>query len=890
MLAVDEPLGRALERAGVGVWEADLRSGSLELSARLAEWLGFPPGRSARIDDWRARVHPEDRDQFDAAWKKLVDGGDYEVTCRIVEHGGGVWWLTARGVVVRGADGAPVRAVGVAVDATARAFGEAAQSRLGAIVESSDDAIVGKTLDGIVTSWNQAAERLFGYTAEEMIGQSISRIMPPDRPDDFAKILSAIRRGERVDHYETDRIRKDGRRVHVSLTVSPIKDAAGRITGASKIARDVTDRKRAEQLVQLAETRLAAIVDSATDAIVTLDANRRILIFNAAAERMFGCHASEALGQPLDRFIPAESRERHDTFIREFAATGVSARSMGRDRILSAVRADGSVFPMEAQISQVVVGGQRLFTAVLRDVTERQHADETRAHLAAIVESSDDAIISKTLEGIVTTWNKAAERMFGYSAAEMIGQSVRRIAPPDRRDEMPRILAAIRHGERVDHYETERMRKDGSRIYVSLTVSPIKDATGRIIGASKIARDVTDRKQAERERERLLAETDRARAEAEAANRAKDEFLSMVSHELRTPLASILGWIGVLRQGKLSPERSARALDTIARAGRMQSELIDDLLDVSRIVTGRLRLSLEALELRPVVEAAVDAIRPDAAEKGITLAVELADAVRLVGDPTRLQQVVGNVLNNAVKFTPAGGRVEVRLTCTGDEARIVVRDSGAGIAPDFLPYVFQPFRQATDVKSRKTGGLGIGLAIVQTLVNRHRGTVTAESAGENAGATFTISLPIHADVSELPVNDHARPLRPGVPRLDGIRVLVVDDEAEARDALRAMLEASGATVAASPSVEAARATLAEWDPDVLVSDIKMPDEDGYALLREVRATERLRGLPAIAVTAYEADEVCRHAAAAGFQACLGKPIQPEALIALLASVARVGRD
>jgi PAS domain S-box-containing protein len=517
------------------------------------------------------------------------------------------------------------------------------------------------------------------------------------------------------------------------------------------------------------------------------------------------------------------------------------------------------------------------------DITRRERPGETHARLAAIVEGSDDAVIGKSLDGIVTSWNQGAERIFGYTAEEMVGRPLARLVPPDRPNEIPSILAAIRRGERVEHFETERMRKDGERIQVSLTISPIRDATGNVIGASKIARDVTERKRAEEEREQLLAEAKRARAEAEGASRAKDQLLSIVSHELRTPLASMLGWVRVLRQGKVSPERAARALETIERSGRMQAELIEDLLDVSRIVTGRLRLNLAPVDLRAVAQAALDAIRPDTAGNGVRLEASLDAGGTVLGDTIRLEQVVSNLLNNAVKFTPAGGSVELRIERTDREARIVVRDTGRGITPEFLPQIFEPFRQADDVKTRKTGGLGLGLAIVRSLVEQHGGTLTAESAGEGTGSTFTVTLPL----TDATIIEPAGPegvLPPlAVPRLDGLHVLIVDDELDACEALGILLGERGAKVTMVSSVRDARAALDKWEPDVLVSDIRMPGEDGYALVRELRATERLRAVPAVAITGYHEDG--DRVAAAGFHACLSKPVEPDDLVTLLASLA-----
>jgi PAS domain S-box-containing protein len=385
----------------------------------------------------------------------------------------------------------------------------------------------------------------------------------------------------------------------------------------------------------------------------------------------------------------------------------------------------------------------------LRDVTA-ERLGEPVARLAAIVASSDDAIIGKTLTGIITSWNEGARRLFGYTADEMIGQPIQRIMPADRVSDMYRILARIRDGQRIEHFETERVRKDGERIQVSLSVSPIRDASGRIVGAAKIARDVTERRRAETalasyalENARLYQAERQARAEAEAASRAKDDLLSVVSHELRTPLTSIMGWVTLLRQDKLDADGVRRALETIERNGRVQRELIDDLLDVSRIVNGQLYLELEHVDLRTPCEAAIETLRPDAAAKGVQIDAALASAT-VVGDATRLQQVVSNLVANAVKFTPAGGHVRVSLTRDAARATIVVRDDGVGIEPAFLPLVFEPFKQAEDVRKRKCGGLGLGLTIVRNLVEQQGGTVAVASDGADRGVVVTVVLPLAA--------------------------------------------------------------------------------------------------------------------------------------------------
>jgi PAS domain S-box-containing protein len=513
------------------------------------------------------------------------------------------------------------------------------------------------------------------------------------------------------------------------------------------------------------------------------------------------------------------------------------------------------------------------YTGNAVNLIERLRAEETKARLAAVIECSDDAIITKDLNGVITSWNPSAERIFGYTAEEAIGQPVTMLIPADRVDEEPAILERIRRGERTDHYETVRRRKDGTLLNISLTVSPLVDGHGNVVGASKIARDITSRKRAEAERAQLLAAAERARAEAESATRAKDEFLSVVSHELRTPLASMLGWVAVLKSG-VTGERAARALETIERSGRAQAKLIEDLLDASRIITGQMRLDLRLVDLPGIMRGALDTIRPIADAKGVRIEARLdPSAGPVAGDADRLQQIAWNLLSNAVKFTPAGALVEMRLDRRDDDVCLVVRDTGRGISRDFLPFIFERFRQAETAEVRRTtGGLGLGLAIVRHLVELHGGSVAATSDGDGQGATFTVRLPLAPVLADLPSNGR-------LPRiLDGLRVLVVDDNFDAQDSLRIVLESHGARVTVAGSVREARDVLRNASPDVVVSDIRLPDEDGYALVRELRATDRLHLIPAIAVTGYTGDEGARRAVEAGYQVRLTKPVDPKVLV------------
>ena len=364
------------------------------------------------------------------------------------------------------------------------------------------------------------------------------------------------------------------------------------------------------------------------------------------------------------------------------------------------------------------------------------------ARLAAIVSSSDDAIVSKTLDGVITSWNVGAERMFGFTESEAVGRHITLIIPRDRHAEEEHVLARLRRGERVEHFETVRMRKDGTAIDISLTVSPVLSATGVVVGASKIARDISDRKRMERELAALLAREREARAAAEDANRLKDDFLAVLSHELRTPLNTAMGWVRLIEAGQLAPADSQKGIGAIQRSLDQQLRLINDLLDLTSLAAGRLRIVPEYLDLCELVRLSAEAWRAPAATAKIEVVTSLDGPVPIYGDPERLTQVFSNLMANAIKFTPQGGRIDVSVGVHGSEAYMVVTDSGRGIEADFLPHVFERFRQAETTTTRSVGGVGLGLAIVRSLVELHDGEVRAESDGAGRGACFTVTLPL----------------------------------------------------------------------------------------------------------------------------------------------------
>jgi PAS domain S-box-containing protein len=523
--------------------------------------------------------------------------------------------------------------------------------------------------------------------------------------------------------------------------------------------------------------------------------------------------------------------------------------------------------------------------------------DDARALLAAVVESSDDAIITKTLDGTITSWNASAARLLGYAADEIIGQPITVLIPPDRQEEERHIIANLRAGNRIEHYETVRVAKDGRLIEVSLTISPLRDQTGEIVGASKILRDVTERKRIERELQELLGERNQllaseraARSEAERLSASKDEFLALLSHELRTPLNAILGWTQILRSGSLASANFEKGLGVIERNVRAQTQLVDDLLDMSRIISGQMRLEVQPVMPYAFVQGAIESARPAADARGVRLEAILDPGAGPVsGDANRLQQVVWNLISNAIKFTPRGGHVQVTFERVNSNIEICVADSGIGIQPDFLPHIFERFRQADATTTREHGGLGLGLSIVKHIVELHGGTVVANSDGEGQGATFRVRLPVAVSRWN-PNRSHEHPRssqRLAVPfvnaDLSNLVVLIVDDDPDSRDLLHRLLSDCGANVTAAASAAEALAATDNQRPDLLISDIGMPEIDGYQLLRSLRANSDVR-FPAIALTAFARSEDRTRALLAGFVAHVSKPVEPAELIATVAAV------
>jgi PAS domain S-box-containing protein len=608
---------------------------------------------------------------------------------------------------------------------------------LAAIVDSSDDAIITKNLNGIITSWNSAAERIFGYTAEEAVGQPIQMLIPADHLDEEPFILQRIRRGERIRHYETVRKAKNGALLEISLTVSPIIDSEGKVVGASKIARDISKEVRAREGLQQSEEQFRVTLNSIGDAVIATDRSGKITFMNSVAERLTGWKNAEALGVPLNRafqIINEFSRTPVENPVDIVLAEGQTVALANHTLLISR---DGTERPIDDCGAPIRGGSSNLMGVVLvfRDVTKRREAELTALRLGAIVQNSEDAIIGKNLDGIITNWNEGAKRVFGYSADEIVGQSIRRLIPADLQAEEDKILERLRKGERVSHFETTRIRKDGRHIPISLTISPIKNQEGHIVGASKIARDISERKEAEKAlfeaRQKLQSHADeleqKVRERTEDLERTVGElelFSYSLTHDMRAPLRSIRSFVEIVleqnreRLGSAGVELLERAVGSVKRMDRLILELLQftrmsrspvtmEPVDLERLIAGIIH---ERVEFQPP-NANIEINRP---------------LFRISGNEASLTQCLTNLLDNAVKFVPRGVTPYVRISTERNEqgVRLWIEDNGIGIEKESRQRLFQLFQR---VHKNSYPGTGIGLAIVRKAVERTHGQVGVES-------------------------------------------------------------------------------------------------------------------------------------------------------------------
>ncbi|NOT25488.1 MAG: PAS domain S-box protein [Acidobacteria bacterium] len=650
------------------------------------------------------------------------------------------------------------------------------------------------------------------------------------------------------------------------------------IIGLGAAAR-VAER-RAYERRELLRVTLASI----GDAVITTDVEGRVTYLNAVGEALTGWPQRDAAGQPLQtvfKIVNEDTRVEVENPATKALRDGVVV-GLANHTVL--IRKDGAEHPIDDSAAPIMdeLGHVQGCVLIFRDVSTQRGIERSKSGqfqtarlLASIVESSDDAIISKSLDGIIQSWNASAERLFGYTAQQAVGRHISLVIPPDRLAEEDRIVASLKAGERIDHFETERIRSDGRRIFVSLTISPLRDDEGTVIGASKIVRDITGQREAEHQLRRLAEDLSEA-------DRRKNEFLAMLAHELRNPLAPISHAARALRMSGDRDTVQAAAAMLERQMGQM-ARLVDDLLDMSRITRGKIELRRSRIELAPVVQQAVEALRPQYKTMDVNLTVTVPQQpIYLDADPVRLAQVIGNLLSNGSKFTDAGGRVWLTVEPAEGEVAIRVRDTGIGIAAEQIPRLFEMFAQVDTSLERSHDGLGIGLTLVRALVEMHGGTVEATSDGAGLGSEFAVRLPALRPVS--PPVTAPEVVAGKTSPVVGRRILVVDDSHDGAEFLALLLQVSGHETRTANDGPSAIEAAETFHPDVVLLDIGLPKMNGYEVCRHIRKQSWGRDMVLIALTGWGQEEHLRRSREAGFDLHMVKPVDHDALEQALASL------
>jgi PAS domain S-box-containing protein len=797
-------------------YDWNLETDTVIRSDNFSHVLGYEAEDIAHTwEAWKQIAHPDDfpiSKQEAIEYLNKLDGDLLEAEYRVRHKNGTYRNLYNRGIILRDENGKARRVIGQTVDITEHKLAQAellaANERYRELFENANDIVYTLDLSGNLTSINKAGEKLIGSSADELVGQSVTKFLSGESVAIMGEMLKRKLDGEKRTDYEVD-IKTESGKLRTLEISSRLVSAGGEPGSVQGIARDITERKVAEEQLRVANERAIVEYEHLLERIDTL---------------------AQALGAARE-LLPIYRA------LKEF--------------VIASITCNGLFISLYDPVSEVRTAAYAWGDGIEHDVSQlppmpiTTEGPNSRAVRTGDVVITDDYMKVTTGSQQVIVGPENNLRPQSSMAVPMALQG--------------RIVGTIE----VQSYEPQAYRETQAtamRMAANLTAVAIENA-------------------------RLLGREMEARAEAEESNRLKDEFLATVSHELRTPLTAILGWARMMDSENLDPEQKQRAIQTIQRNAKAQAEIVDDILDVSRIITGNLYLSLEPTELTPIIEAAINVVRPTAEAKRIVIETEFDPEPALVSaDHHRMQQVVWNVVSNAIKFTPAGGRVRVRTFQIDGYANVEVTDTGQGITAEFLPHVFERFRQADSSTTRLHGGLGLGLAIVRHLIEIHGGSVRAESEGEGKGATFTITLPLLTEKQIIspvapPLVDQIAPTG----KLQGVYVLLVDDDPDTREVIAAALNERQVLVTAVASAREALMEINRKMPDVLISDIAMPVEDGYQLLEQVRAfcLDKQKQIPAIAITAYARDEDRSRALAAGYHNYLAKPIEPTDLIAAI---------
>jgi PAS domain S-box-containing protein len=744
---------------------------------------------------------------------------------------------------------------------------------LAAIVASSDDAIYGWTVDGTINSWNQGAVELYGYGHDEILGRSVAVLSAPDRAAEAGNVLDRVRRGGRIEAFDTERVRKDGSVVEVSVTMSAVRNPAGEVVGGATIARDITERRRADEALRASEDRTRRIIDTARDAFVGMDRAGLITDWNRAAEVAFGWSRDEAVGRPLaETVIPARDRRPNDTGLARYLATGDGPVVDGRVEG-SGLHRDGHEFPMEVAVWRVGTGAAQHFSAFIRDITERkrdEHAlQQTLSLLGATLESTADGILVVDPHGRMSSYNGKFAEMWRLPASVLEsrddGAAVAFVL--DQLQDPDAFIAKVNelYGQPLAESHDTLHFKDGREFERSS--KPLR-VGGAVVGRVWSFHDVSDRK-------RLEAELADARDKALESSRLKSEFLATMSHEIRTPMNGVIGLTGLLLETGLTDTQRQYA-DGVRASGEALLGIINDILDFSKIEAGKLELEMVDFHLGQALDEVVGLVAGTARAKGLDLVARcLPDVPTMVrGDVGRLRQILLNLVSNAVKFT-AAGEVVVRASLGGaaGEDQVVVHlevaDTGIGIAPETAERLFEPFSQADASTTRRYGGTGLGLAICRRLAEAMGGSIGLDSRLGH-GSTFWIDLPLGLDARS-PTTPHPRERS-----LHGVRALVVDDSQTTGLVLAAQLRPWGVTADVVPDPYAALVHLRDaaasrpYDLALVDMDMGLAGVDGLELGRMVSADATLASLRLVLLSSVTVE--AEAAARAGFSACLPRPV------------------
>jgi len=738
--------------------------------------------------------------------------------------------------------------------------------RLASIVACSDDAIVGKTTEGIITSWNSGAQHIFGYSPKEAIGRSITMLAPVDRPEEIPRMLECLKRGEVVDHFETVRLRKDGKEVQIELTVSPIRDALERIVGASTIGRDISVRKAAEKHLVQMEARYRGLLEAAPDAMVVVNHGGEIVLLNVQAEKQFGYRRDELVGQKVKNIIPRGFAERllmHGTG----TPGDPVVPQMGTGIELHGRRKDGSEFPIEIMLSPLDTVDGILITAAIRNIAERKLRENDLSRLAAVVESSQDAIVSLTSLGIIRTWNRGAERIFGYSAEEATGRSILFLSPPDRSAEGSTLLERVARADRIEHFETIRVKKDGTQIHVALTFSPIKDSDGRVVGVSSVARDVTESKHMEA----MLRQSQKMEAVGQLAGG--------VAHDFNNLLGVILGYTGLMldRLGLDDPQR--KSIEEIQKAGDRAALLTRQLLAFSR----KQVLQPKVIDLNAVVAGAEKLLQRLIGENIELRAVLNPELCRVKADPGQIEQIIMNLAVNARDAMPSGGKLTIETsnmefdeaytaqhpsTRTGPHVMLAVTDTGCGMDAETKAHMFEPFFTTKEFGK----GTGLGLSTVYGIVKQSGGSVWVYTE-PGLGTSFKIYLACVDAVPEIePPNDKVMNVVAGSQTI----LIVEDDPALLQVTHRSLEEVGYAILEARSSKEAIDISESHTGPiHLMVTDVVLPGMSGVKLAAYLSAQRP--EMKVLYVSGYTNDTVFHHGVLEPGLAFLQKPFSARTL-------------